>query len=81
MALNSTAKIIREQMIMASKGAFDAASERAIMNVLYNSTDQLIGGNYNYLTYQRHQAVSTGKLALINKNNPQGIQNINFLTS
>lgn len=71
-------KIIREQMIMAGKGAFDAAAERAIMNVLYNSTDQLIGGNYNTLTYQRHQAVSTGKLALLNTNNPQGIQNITF---
>ncbi len=71
-------KIIREQMIMAGKGAFDAAAERAIMNVLYNSTDKLIGGNYNTLTYQRHQAVSTGKLALLNTNNPQGIQNITF---
>lgn len=71
-------KIIREQMILASRGAFDDASQRAIMSVLYNSTDQLIGGNYNTLTYQRHQAVSTGKLALLNTNNPQGIQNITF---
>lgn len=71
-------KIIREQMIMAGKGAFDQAAANAIMNVLYNSTDKLIGGNYNTLTYQRHQAVSTGKLALLNTNNPQGIQNITF---
>ena len=71
-------KIIREQMIMAGKGAFDAAAENAILTVLYNSTDKLIGGNYNTLKYQRHQAVSTGKFTLLNTNNPQGLQNVTF---
>jgi hypothetical protein len=71
-------KIIREQMIMAGKGAFDAAAEKAIMTVLYNSTDKLIGGNYNTLKYQRHQIVSTGKFTLLNTNNPQGLQNVTF---
>ena len=75
-ALNE--KIIREQMIMASKNAFDSAAESAIMKLLYNSSDQLIGGNYNSLSYQRHQAVSTGKLALTITNNPTGIQNLTF---
>lgn len=71
-------KIIREQMIMAGKGAFDAAAEKAILTVLYNSTDKLIGGNYNTLKYQRHQTVSTGKFTLLNDNNPQGLQNVTF---
>ena len=71
-------KIIREQMIMASKNAFDTAAQNSIMNILYNSTDQLLGGNYNSLTYQRHQAVSTGTLTLLDTNNPQGIKNVTF---
>lgn len=75
---NLNEKIIREQMIMAQKGAFDAAAEDAIMKLLYKSTDQLIGGNYNSLSYQRHQAVSTGKFDITLTNNPMGIQNLSF---
>jgi hypothetical protein len=71
-------KIIREKMILAQRGAFSSSSEDAIMNLLYNSVDQLLGGNYNTLTYQRHQAVSKGALSLLNTNNPQGIQNLTF---
>lgn len=75
---NLNEKIIREQMIMAGKNAFDASAEDAIMKLLYKSTDQLIGGNYNSLSYQRHQAVSTGTFAITITNNPMGIQNLSF---
>lgn len=69
-------KIIREQMIFASKGAFDSASETALMKLLFNSTDKLIGGNYNRLSMQRHQAVSTGKLTINSTNNAGGLSRL-----
>ena len=69
-------KIIREQMMLASKGAFDRAGEEAMMRLLFKSTDSLIGGNHNRLSRQRHQAVSTGKLILDDTNNPDGIKNL-----
>lgn len=69
-------KIIREQMIFASKGAFDAAGESALMKLLFNSTDKLIGGNYNRLSMQRHQAVSTGKLTINSTNNVGGLRSL-----
>lgn len=69
-------KIIREQMIFASKGAFDAAGESALMKLLFNSTDKLIGGNYNRLSMQRHQAVSTGKLTINSTNNVGGLTSL-----
>lgn len=69
-------KIIREQMIFASKGAFDAAGESALMKLLFNSTDKLIGGNYNRLSMQRHQAVSTGKLTVNSTNNAGGLTSL-----
>ena len=69
-------KIIREQMIFASKGAFDAAGESALIKLLFNSTDKLIGGNHNRLSMQRHQAVSTGKLTINSTNNVGGLRSL-----
>lgn len=69
-----TSNILREKMLLLSKGVFDKSSEEAILSLLYNNLDQLIGGIENSLTYQRHQAVSTGKLVISSTNNPQGIQ-------
>ena len=43
---------------------------------LFVTVDNLIGGHTNALTYQRHQAVSKGKFAISNTNNPKGIKNI-----
>lgn len=43
---------------------------------LFITVDNLIGGHTNALTYQRHQAVSTGKFAISNTNNPKGVKNI-----
>ena len=43
---------------------------------LFISVDSLIGGHTNALTYQRHQAVSTGKFTISATNNPKGVKNI-----
>ena len=43
---------------------------------LFITVDNLIGGHTNALTYQRHQAVSTGKFAINATNNPKGIKNV-----
>lgn len=43
---------------------------------LFITVDNLIGGHTNALTYQRHQAVSTGKFTISNTNNPKGVKNI-----
>ena len=43
---------------------------------LFVTVDQLIGGHTNALTYQRHQAVSTGKFTISAANNPKGVKNI-----
>lgn len=77
-ALNE--KMIREQMILLDdfNGKMTANMQAALKRELFNSTDELIGGNYNTLTYQRHQAVSTGQFSILDKNNPQGIKNVSF---
>lgn len=43
---------------------------------LFITVDKLIGGHTNALTYQRHQAVSTGKFVINSANNPKGVKNI-----
>lgn len=43
---------------------------------LFVTVDQLIGGHTNALTYQRHQAVSTGKFTISATNNPKGIKDV-----
>ncbi len=43
---------------------------------LFVTVDNLIGGHTNALTYQRHQAVSTGKFTISATNNPKGIKNV-----
>lgn len=43
---------------------------------LFITVDKLIGGHTNALTYQRHQAVSTGKFTISAANNPKGINGI-----
>lgn len=43
---------------------------------LFVTIDKLVGGHTNAITYQRHQAVSTGKFSINSTNNPKGIKNI-----
>lgn len=72
-------KTIREQMILAQRfGSVTPAMQEQLAKILFNSTDKLIGGNYNTLTYMRHQAVSTGQFAITSTNNPGGIANLTF---
>jgi hypothetical protein len=72
-------KIIREQMILAQRfNAVTQDMQTQLAKILFNNTDKLIGGNYNTLTYQRHQAVSTGKFMITSTNNPGGIQDLTF---
>ena len=72
-------KTIREQMILAQRfGAVTPQMQSQLSKIMFNSIDKLIGGNYNTLTYQRHQAISTGAFALTSTNNPGGIQNLTF---
>jgi hypothetical protein len=72
-------KVIREQMILAQRfGTVTQGMQNQLAKILFNSTDKLIGGNYNTLTYMRHQAVSTGSFAITAANNPGGIANLSF---
>lgn len=72
-------KIIREKMLFMQKfGKIDGRSREALMELMFNSTDQLLGGNYNTLNFMRNSAISTGKIEITSTNNPQGIQNLTF---
>ena len=43
---------------------------------LFITMDNIVGGHTNSLTYQRHQAVSTGKFTISATNNPKGVNGI-----
>jgi hypothetical protein len=72
------AKIRKHMLALSRFGVFDNAMRTSVENLLFESTDQLIGGNYNSLKYQRHQAVSKGKFDILASNNPQGITGISI---
>lgn len=55
----------------------DRVFENAIAE-LFKTTDKLIGGHINSLSYQRHQIVSTGKFTLTAENNPNGLKGLTF---
>lgn len=76
-ALNE--KILREEMIFAQRtGKFSTNLSQKMRDLVFDHTSKLIGGNYNGLTYQRDQMVSTGSFVLDATNNPAGIKNITF---
>lgn len=76
-ALNE--KILREEMIFAQRtGRFSTNLSQKMRDLVFDHTAKLIGGNYNGLTYQRDQMVSTGSFVLDASNNPAGIKNITF---
>lgn len=67
-------KILREKMLLMDRmGGADAEIENTVMDLLFDGLDDLLGGNYNTIKHQRHQAISTGKLVIDAKNNPLGI--------
>lgn len=71
-------KIMREQMLLAQKGVFDDEAKNALTKLLFKSVDELINGNYNRLSYQRHQLVSTGKLTVTGTNNAGGLASLSL---
>lgn len=68
-------KIMREQMALAERmGNVDSQMTETVMDLLFNSVDKLLGGNYNTMKYQRHQIISNeGKLVIDGTNNPLGV--------
>nr|DAW07511.1 MAG TPA: Putative capsid protein [Caudoviricetes sp.] len=68
-------KILREKMMLANAiGSTTPEIETTIMELLFNGLDDLLGGNYNTIAYQRHQVVSKkGVLNIGANNNPLGI--------
>lgn len=76
-ALNE--KILREEMILSQRtGRFSTNLSQKMRDLVFDHTSKLIGGNYNALTLQRDQMVSTGSFVLDATNNPAGIKDITF---
>jgi len=68
-------KMLREQMLLADKlGKFTPDMVDVVMELFFKSVDDLLGGNYNTMLYQRHQIVSNEcKLVINSNNNPLGV--------
>lgn len=67
--------------LLIAEQRFGAGADRVVsgaVKALFNTTDTLIGGHTNSLTYQRHQVVSTGKFTLNTANNPNGLTGLTF---
>ena len=67
--------------LLIAEQRFGAGNNRVVtgaVKALFNTTDTLIGGHTNSLTYQRHQVVSTGKFTLNSTNNPNGVMGLTF---
>lgn len=61
--------------MLITEQRFGANSDRAMnaaVRDLFITTDNLVGGHVNSLSYQRHQLVSTGKFTITPENNPNG---------
>lgn len=68
---------IRKMRLLEDRRSYSADQVAAIAyEQLFNTIDRLIGGHTNALTYQRHQAVSTGKFTISNANNAKGISGV-----
>ena len=69
-------KLRKMKLIEDRKSSTTAQIAEIAYQQLFVTVDNLIGGHTNALTYQRHQAVSTGKFTINNTNNPKGVKNI-----
>lgn len=68
-------KILREKMMLAEalRGT-NSEIDSVVVKLLFKGLDDLLGGNYNTMLYQRHQVVSNlGRLVIDAKNNPYGL--------
>ncbi len=68
-------KIMREKLMLAEAiGHTTSEIDNVMVKLLFKGVDDLLGGNYNTMKYQRHQIVSNyGKLVIDAKNNPYGL--------
>lgn len=67
-------KDVYDQLLLADRlGGVDNQILQSFMKMFFNSTDKLLGGNYNTMLYLRNMIVSTGKIAIDANNNPAGI--------
>lgn len=72
-------KILREEMIFAQRtGRFSTNMSQKMRDLVFDNSSKLILGNYNGLTYQRDQMISTGSFVLTASNNPSGLKDITF---
>ena len=69
-------KIRKMKLIEDRKSVTADQVKEAAYGQLFITMDKLIGGHTNSLTYQRHQAVSTGKFTISAANNPKGVNGI-----
>lgn len=72
------AKIRLHMQALQQFGVFSDRMGQSVENLLFESTDMLLGGNYNSLKFQRHQSVSKGKFEIVAENNPQGITGVSI---
>lgn len=68
-------KIMREKLMLAEAiGRTNSEIDNVMVKLLFKGVDDLLGGNYNTMQYQRHQIVSNfGKLVIDATNNPYGL--------
>ena len=69
-------KLRKMKLVEDRKSTTAAQIAEIAYQQLFITVDKLIGGHTNALTYQRHQAVSTGKFVINATNNPKGVKNI-----
>lgn len=74
-------RILRERMLLYQQfgeSTLTPAARNVMFDLLFETTDKLLGGNRNALTHQRMQIVSNGQFTIGAENNPRGIQGITF---
>ncbi len=69
-------KLRKMKLIEDRRSSSPAQIAEIAYQQLFITVDKLIGGHTNSLTYQRHQAVSTGKFTINATNNAKGIKNL-----
>lgn len=76
-------KDVYDQLLLAERlGGVDGEISSAFMKLFFNSTDKLLGGNYNTMLYLRNMVVSKMKIVIDANNNPAGIPlTIDFMDS
>ena len=75
------AKMMREMLIMTQRfgqANLNQRTKEALLSLMFDSVDTLLGGRTNALTHQRMQIVSTAQFSISLENNPRGITGLTF---